>query len=61
MKAGDLISFKPIHFGLEEWSNPSIVVSEYTPPNEGLWVVWVDNVVCTIDTENYEIAHLTNS
>ncbi len=61
MKAGDLISFKPIHFGLEEWSNPSIVVSEYTPPNEGLWVVWVDGELGVIDTQNYEIAHLTTT
>jgi len=36
VKVGDLISFKPINFGLEDWSNPSIVMSEYESPNEGL-------------------------
>ena len=44
MKVGDLISFKPINFGLEEWSNPGIVLEGYEPPNDGLWVVWVDDV-----------------
>ena len=39
MKVGDLISFKPIDFGLEDWSNPCIVMSEYESPNEGLWSV----------------------
>ncbi len=61
MKAGDLISFKPINFGLEDWSNPSIVVSEYKSPNEGLWAIWCDGIYCVIDDENYEIMHLTSS
>ncbi len=61
MKVGDLISFKPIDFGLGEWSNPSIVMYEYPNPNEGLWSVWCDGVFCVIDDSNYEILHLTSS
>ena len=61
MKAGDLISFKPINFGLEDWSIPSIVMGEYDKPNEGLWSIWCDGVYCVIDDSNYEIIHLTSS
>jgi len=61
VKVGDLISFKPINFGLEDWSNPCIVMSEYESPNEGLWSVWCDGVFCVIDDTNYEILHLTSS
>ena len=59
MKVGDLISFKPLNFGLEDWSNPSIVIREYESPNEGLWVVWCDEILCVIDDTNYEICYLT--
>ena len=61
MKIGDLISFKPIGFGLEDWSNPSIVMYEYKSPNEGLWSIWCDGVFCAIDDTNYEIMYLTFS
>ena len=61
MKVGDLISFKPINFGIEDWSNPCIVMGEYESPNEGLWSVWCDGVFCVIDDTNYEILHLTGS
>ena len=61
MKVGDLISFKPINFGLEDWSNPCIVVREYPAPDEGLWVVWVDGIYAVMDNVNYEVAHLTGS
>tara|TARA_Y100001963_G_C6462063_1_gene300596 strand:+ start:155 stop:340 length:186 start_codon:yes stop_codon:yes gene_type:complete len=61
MKIGDLISFKPVGFGKEDWSNPCIVLQEYEAPDEGLWVVWVDGVKAVIDNENYEITHLTFS
>ena len=61
MKVGDLISFKPINFGLEDWSNPCIVMSEYESPNEWLWSVWCHGVFCVIDDTNYEILHLTGS
>ena len=62
MRVGDLISFKPINFGLEDWSNPCIVVREYPAPDEGLWVVWVDGMNCVIhNNEHYEIMHLTTS
>ena len=58
MKVGDLISFKPIGFGLEDWSNPSIVLEEYEVPNDGLWVVLVDDMRCVIDETNYEVVYL---
>ena len=61
MKVGDLISFKPIGFGKEDWSNPCIVVREYPAPDEGLWVVWVDGIYAVMDNVNYEVAHLTGS
>lgn len=61
MKVGDLISFKPIDFGLEDWSNPSIVVQEYPAPDCGLWSIWCDGIYCVIDDTNYEIAYLTDS
>ena len=61
MKAGDLISFKPIDFGLEDWSNPCIVLRQYEAPDEGLWVVWCDGVACVIDDNNYEVVYLTGS
>lgn len=61
MKVGDLISFKPINFGNEDWSNPCIVVREYPAPDCGLWIVWCDGVSCVIDSENYEVMHLTGS
>ena len=40
MRLGDLISYKPIDFGNEQWSNPSIVVEQCPAPNEGLFVVY---------------------
>ena len=61
LKVGDLISFKPINFGLEDWSNPSIVVQEYPAPDTGMFVIWCDGSSFVIDDENYEILHLTGS
>ena len=61
MKTGDLISFKPIDFGNEDWSNPCIVMSQYDSPNEGLWSVWCDGIFCVIGDTNYEILYLTSS
>ena len=61
MQVGDLISFKPIDFGLQEWSNPSIVIKEYEAPDNGLWVIWQDGDTYVIDEENYEIMFLTTS
>jgi|TARA_Y200000002_G_C22577289_1_gene619251 hypothetical protein len=61
MKLGDLISFKPIGFGKGEWSNPAILIEEYTNPNSGLWVVFVEGGRFVIDDENYEIIILTTS
>ena len=61
MKVGDLISFKPIGFGNEDWSNPCIVLQEYEAPDEGLWIVWCDNERCVIDNVNYEVMYLTGS
>ena len=42
MRVGDLISFKPINFGNEDWSNPCIVLKEYASPDTGLFVIWCD-------------------
>ena len=62
MKVGDLISFKPVGFGNEDWSNPSIVLEQYEAPDEGLWVVWVDGMRCVImDNGNYEVMYLTTT
>ncbi len=61
LKAGQLISFKPLNFGIEDWSNPCIVVREYEPPDQGLWVVWVDGIYAVIDDQNYEVMYLTFS
>ena len=61
MRVGELISFKPINFGLEDWSNPCIVVRQYESPDEGLWIVWCDGVSCVIDDENYEVMYLTTT
>ena len=61
MKVGDLISFKPIDFGHEDWSNPCIVLRQYESPNEGLWIVWVDGINAVIDDNNYEVCYLTGS
>jgi hypothetical protein len=59
---GDLISFKPVGFGVDDWSNPGIVLKEYDAPDEGLWVVWVDGIECIVmDNGHYEIMHLTSS
>ena len=61
MKVGDLISFKPIDFGNEDWSNPSIVLKEYVSPDDGMFVIWCDGASFVIDNENYEISYLTSS
>ena len=61
MRVGDLISFKPINFGLEDWSNPCIVVRQNESPDEGLWIVWVDGIYAVMDNENYEVMYLTSS
>ncbi len=71
MKVGDLISFKPIGFGLDDWSNPAIVLREWEPAdpnpppdctfNYALWGVWVDGVECIVDEKNYDVLYLTSS
>tara|TARA_R110002020_G_scaffold449812_1_gene663146 strand:+ start:223 stop:426 length:204 start_codon:yes stop_codon:yes gene_type:complete len=62
LKVGDLISFKPVGFGNDDWSNPGIVLEQYAAPDEELWVVWVDGMKCVIhDNEHYEIMYLTSS
>jgi len=62
VKVGDLISFKPVGFGKEDWSNPAIVLSQYEAPDEELWVVWVDGMHCVLhDSEHYEVVYLTSS
>ncbi len=61
MRVGDLISFRPIDFGMEDWSNPCIVLKEYVAPDTGLFIVWCDGTSCVIDDQNYEISYLTSS
>lgn len=62
MKAGDLISFKPVGFGTNDWSNPAIVLSQYEAPDDELWVIWVDGENCVIhNNEHYDIMYLTSS
>ena len=62
LKVGDLISFKPVGFGNEDWSNPGIVLEQYVAPDEELWVVWVDGMRCVVhNSEHYEFMHLTTS
>tara|TARA_Y100000592_G_scaffold94092_1_gene158325 strand:- start:2122 stop:2322 length:201 start_codon:yes stop_codon:yes gene_type:complete len=61
VRLGELISYKPIGFGREEWSNPSIVVEQCPAPNEGLIVVYDSGEKFYIDDENYEIVILTSS
>ena len=61
MQVGDLISYKPIDFGREEWSNPSIIVEKCAPPNDGLIVVYDSGEKFYIDDQNYEIVFLTTS
>ena len=65
MKVGDLISFKPIGFGKEDWSNPCIVLREWKgsarKAEDNLWFVWVDGIEAVVDDKNYEVMHLTSS
>ncbi len=61
MKVGDLISFKPIGFGKEDWSNPCIVLRQYEAPDDELWILWVDGVNAVMDNVNYEVMYLTRS
>tara|TARA_B100000287_G_C20526728_1_gene739162 strand:- start:103 stop:318 length:216 start_codon:yes stop_codon:yes gene_type:complete len=71
LKVGDLITFKPIGFGLDDWSNPGVVLKEWEPAdpnppddctfNYALWCVWVDGVECIVDEKNYDVMYLTSS
>jgi hypothetical protein len=61
VKVGDLIAFKPIGFGKEDWSNPCIVLYQYEAPDDELWVVWVDGIRAVMDEYNYEVVYLTGS
>tara|TARA_Y100001938_G_scaffold135483_1_gene197217 strand:- start:778 stop:963 length:186 start_codon:yes stop_codon:yes gene_type:complete len=61
VRVGDLISFKPIGFGTDDWSNPSIVLKQYESPDDDLFIVWVDGMTAIIDNDNYEIAFLTST
>jgi hypothetical protein len=65
VKVGDLITFKPIGFGKEDWSNPCIVLREWegsaTNPEDNLWIVWCDGIEAVVDNKNYEVMYLTTS
>jgi hypothetical protein len=61
VKVGDLISFKPIGFGDDDWSNPGIVLREWEHLDRNkkpMWIVWCDGFEIIMDEINYEISHL---
>ena len=62
MKAGDLVSFKPVTFDDEDYSNPAIVLYQFEPAvAPEMWVVWCEGYECIIDEENYDVIYLTSS
>ena len=64
MKIGDLISFKPIGFGKDDWSNPGIVLREWEHLDRNkqpMWIVWCDGFEIIMDTINYDVMHWTGS
>lgn len=68
MRVGDLIAFKPKHFGDEDWSNPSIVLSGFISDDRDfgghrdmIWVVWCDGGEYMVNERNDDIMYLTSS
>ena len=64
MKIGDLIKFMPNWVpgeGGPEWSNPALVIERFPPPDEELWVVYVDGRKAVFEEKNYFINILTPS
>ena len=68
MRVGDLIAFKPKHFGDEDWSNPSIVLSGFISDDQKfgghldmIWVVWCDGGEYMVNERNDDIMYLTSS
>jgi hypothetical protein len=60
VKRGDLIRFVP-NWVRANWSPPGVVIYQYPPPDEALWVVYVDGRQCVVEEDNSEIEVLTPS
>ena len=37
------------------WEGPCLVIEQYPPPDEALWVIWLRGTQAVIDEENYEV------
>ncbi len=64
MKIGDLIRFMPNWVpgeGGPDWTKPAVVIGRFPPPDEELWIVWVDGRDAVIEEKNYLIDILTSS
>jgi hypothetical protein len=65
VQVGDLISFKPKHFGDDDWSNPGIVIDSYVDGAGGLidkiWIVWIQNQKYLLNERNDDVVQLTSS
>jgi len=60
VKLGDLITFRA-NWIRDDWSPPGIVIYQYPPPDQLLWVVYVDGRQCVVERNNYDIEVLTSS
>jgi len=45
---------------LSDWTNPALVIGRYPPPDEELWIVYVDGVKSVVEEKNYEIKLLSS-
>mgnify|MGYP001179752906 CR=1 FL=1 len=65
MKIGDLISFKPMSFSDEDWSNPGIVLDQYksfdSVADDTIWIVWIDGSQYLVNERVDNILVLTGS
>ena len=68
MKVGDLISFKPIGFGDDDWSNPGIVLREWEHLDRNkkpMWIVWCDGfeiiMVVRVEDNPYAREHTSKN
>ena len=64
MKVGDLIMYRP-NFQPDMyacWSRPCLVLTQYPPPDDGLWIILIGAVERgVIDTKNYDIEVLNEA
>jgi hypothetical protein len=47
--------------GGPDWTKPAVVIGRFPPPDEELWIVWVDGRDAVIEEKNYLIDILTSS